>query len=112
MSYEFFAPQGPTADCNKPSIHATPSGYPVSFVNAVKTNLASVLGAVARMTAEVAIQAVIDQNTTTSVRNRSFQRYGRLRTSSFVPFAQEAIAEDVEANGEERDGQKVQVRMP
>jgi hypothetical protein len=53
-----------TADCNKPSIHATPSGHPVSFVKTVNTNSASVLGAVARITAEVAIQAVIDQNTT------------------------------------------------
>jgi hypothetical protein len=52
-----------TADCNKPNIHATPSGHPVSFVNTVKTNLASVLGAVASMTADVAIQATIDQNT-------------------------------------------------
>jgi hypothetical protein len=51
------------ADCNRPSIHATPSGQPVSLVNWVKTNSAFVLGAVARMTAEVAIQAVRDQNT-------------------------------------------------
>jgi hypothetical protein len=60
-----------TADCNKPSIHATPSGHPVSFVNTVKTNLASVLGAVARMTADVAIQATIDQNTIMLVRNQA-----------------------------------------
>lgn len=51
------------ADCSNPSIQATPSGHPVSFVNWVKTNRASVFGAVASMTADVAIHAVIDQNT-------------------------------------------------
>jgi hypothetical protein len=51
------------ADCNRPSIQATPSGQPVSLVNWVKTNSAFVLGAVAMMTAEVATQAVRDQNT-------------------------------------------------
>lgn len=58
-----------TADCNRPSIHATPSGHPVSLVNTVKTNSASVLGAVARITTEVVIQAVIDQNTAKLVRD-------------------------------------------
>lgn len=53
-----------SADCNKPIIHATPSGQPVSLVNSVKTNSASVLGEVARTSAEVAIHAVTDQNTT------------------------------------------------
>lgn len=35
-----------------------------------------------------------------------------LRTSCFIPRAQESIAEDVEADGEERDSQEVHVRMP
>lgn len=51
------------ADCKSPRIHATPSGQPVSFVKTVKTKSASVLGAVARITADVAIHAVIDQKT-------------------------------------------------
>jgi hypothetical protein len=59
------------------------------------------------MTADVAIQATIDQNTMMLVRNQAFQACGRLRTSSFVPLAQKPIAEDVEADGEEGDSQEV-----
>jgi len=33
-------------------------------------------------------------------------------TGPFVPFAQEAITKDVQTDREERDGEKVQVRVP
>jgi hypothetical protein len=103
------------ADCNKPSIQATPSGQPVSLVNRVKTNSAFVLGAVARMTADVAIQAVRDQNTarsqTCELSAPGVLLMGTL-TSPFIPFPQKAIPKDVQTDREERDGEKVHVRMP
>lgn len=89
-----------SADCSKPIIHATPSGQPVSLVNSVKTNSASVLGEVARTSAEVAIQAVTDQNTTNVSGQVSVARHLTLLTSSLIPPAEESIAEDVEADCE------------
>jgi hypothetical protein len=106
------------ADCNKPSIQATPSGQPVSFVNCVKTNSAFVFGAVARITADVAIQAVRDQNTASvqtceilPLKANAFEEL-RILTSPFIPLPQEAISKDVQANREERDGEEVHVRVP
>ena len=47
--------------CRRPSIQAIPSEYPVSFAKSVKTNEASFLSEVARITIEITITPRIDQ---------------------------------------------------
>ena len=81
----------------------------------METNTAFVLGAVARMTADIAIQAVRDQNTarsqTCELSAPGVLLMGTL-TSPFIPFSQKAISKDVQPDREKRDGEKVHVRMP
>lgn len=81
-------------------IHATPSGQPVSLVNCVKTNSASVFSVVARISADVAIQAVTDQNTASLSDQLTLLESRTLLTSALVPPAEESIAEDIEADCE------------
>jgi hypothetical protein len=56
-------PMSDRALWSKPIIQETPSGQPVSLVNVVKTNSASVFGDVARIVAAIAMNADIDQKT-------------------------------------------------
>jgi len=52
-----------SALCRRPSIQAVPSLYPVAFAKSVKTNLASFLSPVARITMLITTTPVIDQYT-------------------------------------------------
>jgi hypothetical protein len=74
---------------------------------------------VARITADVAIQAVRDQNTASvqtceilPLKANAFEE-SRILTSPFIPLPQEAISKDtIQTNREERDGEEVHVRVP